>query len=88
MKGETILSKNINQNHVNVLSFIHPETGQRYYTPECDVIFRNVVSKSENTILPQKFAEGILEREIGEVSVNQNRDFDVDSVTDKKHSKV
>ena len=53
MKGETILSKNINQNHVNVLSFIHPETGQRYYTPECDVIFRNVVSKSENTILPQ-----------------------------------
>jgi len=78
------LSKNTNQNQVNVLSLTHPETGQRYYTPECDVIFRNVISKSENTILPQKFAEGILEKEIGEVSVNENRDFDIDSVTDKE----
>lgn len=45
MKGEKILTENVNKNPINVLSFKHPETGQDYYTPECDVIFRNLISK-------------------------------------------
>ena len=84
MKGEKTLTENVNQNQVNVLSFRHPETGQDYFTAECDVVFRNVINKNENTIMPQKFAEGILEKEIGEVTVNMNRDFVVDSVNDKE----
>lgn len=78
------MTENVNQNQVNVLSFRHPETGQDYFTAECDVVFRNVINKNENTIMPQKFAEGILEKEIGEVTVNMNRDFVVDSVNDKE----
>lgn len=84
MKGEKTSSENVNKNPVNVLSFKHPETGQDYYTPECDVIFRNLICKTENTAMPQKFAEGILEREIGEVTVNVNRNFEVDSINDKE----
>ena len=76
--------ENTNQNQVNVLSFEHPKTGKKFFTPECDVIFRNLISKAENTIFPQKFAEGILEKEIGEVTVNLNRDFQIDSVEDKE----
>ncbi len=78
------MTENVNQNQVNVLSFKHPETGQDYFTAECDVVFRNVINKNENTIMPQKFAEGILEKETGEVTVNMNRNFDVDSVHDKE----
>ena len=84
MKGEKILTENVNKNPINVLSFKHPETGQDYYTPECDVIFRNLISKTENTVMPQKFAEGILEKEVGEVIVNVNRNFEVDSINDKE----
>ena len=69
---------------INVLSFEHPETGKKYFTPECDVIFRNLISKAENTTIPQKFAEGIIEKEIGGVTVNLNRDFPIDSVEDKE----
>ncbi len=76
--------ENVKEIPVNVLSFKHPETGLDYFTFECDVVFRNLINKAEDTILPQKFAEGVLEKEIGQVTVNINRDIKVDSVKEKE----
>lgn len=78
------MAKDVKNTQVNVLSFKHPKTGKDYYTFECDVVFRNLINKSENTLLPQKFAEGVLEKKIGEVTVNMNRNLKVDSVKEKE----
>lgn len=75
---------NTNKMPVNVLRFIHPKTNEYYYTALCDVMFRNLISKTSDTPFPISFTEGIIGEKVGNVDVNVNRDFGIDNIKDKE----
>lgn len=78
------MSKSQRNAHINVLSFIDPTTGNKFFTPESDIVFQSIFGTPGNESITKAFLESVLNSEIEDFTLNANPKFSNLNVKNKQ----
>ena len=69
---------------INVISFMHPDTNEVFYTPESDIMFHSIFGRVRNAIIAKSFLERNLGYKVGKLNLDANPEFPREYISDKK----